>query len=159
MSTTVMISIEGVLCKGRMPNGQPLDVGIELVFGLKQAMKVVLSTLCDDDAWVEHWLHMNALQETHYLKREAMDGALTDTELRLRHVRAFRGQGWQLGLVVDHDAFVCSEITRMGVSSMCFTDARHGQIQAPKAWAEIEKAATEQRRLSPPTPVTTADIG
>lgn len=150
MAETVLMSIEGILSKDGPPNGQPIVTGLRLFHALRSQFKVLLSTLCVEQDWIDHWLNVVGIKETHYLGNA--DPECDDYEVRMRHFLEARRSGYELTLVFDSNPQVCAEIMRQGVTAVVFAHPRYSRPEARpdyanpiKPWDEFERAVTAER--------------
>lgn len=150
MAQAILLSIEGVLSKGGPPNGQPIDTGMRLFHCLRAQFKVVLSSLCPNEDWIEHWLSVVGIRDLHHFAGEE---ELEPFEIRMAHLTAARVAAYDMGLVIDADPQVCAEVLRQGVPTLLFSHPRYARPEARpdydrslRPWGEIEEEITVQRK-------------
>lgn len=156
MAGTVVIELEGVLCKGAPPNGAPVWAGMQTYHALATQFRVVVDSDHDDITDIEHWLKVNGLsRHTLTLLREPEDGLLSPAELRLAHLEEWRAHGFDISLWVTSSPVVAARLMEAGVTVLVFAHPKFlrpeyrpdHEASGPKPWDEIEDEVTKQLEL------------
>lgn len=166
MAGTVVVELEGVLCKGLPPNDPPVYVGLQMYHGLATQFRLVLDSVHDDITDIEHWCQMNGLKRhTLVLHREAHQDYASDVVLRRIHLGEWRSQGFDVALWLTQDPAVARAMMHAGVPTLLMAHPRFSRPEhrpdyeaSVRPWAEIEDEITEQSRLRETVPRIDAEM-
>lgn len=162
MAGTVVVELEGVLCKGSPPNGAPVWAGIQCYHALATQFRLVVDCDHDDITDIEHWLKVNGLtRHTLVLQREPEQAAQSPAELRLAHLGEWRAHGFDIALWLTSSPVVAARMMEAGVTALVFAHPKFlrpeyrpdHEAAGPKPWDEIEDEVTKQMALREQSPI------
>lgn len=149
MAGTAVVCIEGVLCKGKPPNGPPVWEGLKLYHALASQFKVVLDSTHDDFTDIEHWCKVNGLNR-HVLVLARDDPNASDDMVRDTHLCEWRSQGFGVELYVTASPYTAKLMMGAGVITLLLAhpafarpEFRPDHDRGMKPWAAIEAEVTE----------------
>lgn len=165
MAGTVVIELEGVLCKGSPPNGAPVWSGIQVYHALATQFRLVVDSAHDDITDIEHWLKVNNLsRHTLVLQREVSDPTAS-LGLREAHRAEWRAHGFDIALWLTSDPQVAASMMKAGITTLLFA---HPQFARPehrpdhestlRTWDAIEEEVTAQLALREQAPRVDAEM-
>lgn len=166
MAGTVVLCLEGVLCKGLPPNDPPIWVGLQLYHALATQFRLVLDSSHEDILDIEHWLQVNGLKRhSLVLQREPEQEGLEDVLLRRIHLGEWRAHGFDVALYVTSDPSVAKVMMGLGVATLMLAHPQYARPEhrpdfesSVKPWAEIEEEITATALLRETTPRIDAEM-
>jgi hypothetical protein len=136
-----VLPIEDVLSQSHdLKSSPPQKWARPLYDGLHTQYRMLALTVATDEV-ADWWLQQNYLKDWSGVLTKP-DAYNNYNEWKVRQVEEFLAEGWEVGLFIDTEVWVCDEVNRLGVMTMRLSQptSRVGwkpPDQPIRGWSEI----------------------